>query len=408
MPISAALKEFKSVIRSLNWYLKRNKQYEAAQFDIWKKNNGTAEAAIKTALTNFKIDNLVEAVEEYFKYIDINSVELDVDDKYFLANFENLENFMINDTLCNLKKKHMVQEDIATCFQKMNLNLNVTIESLDGTEDEIEDWFDNFDRIGNSNGWSNEIKAFKIPCYLKETALLIWQNCSPTDKKDYNAIKQQILSKLAPTDSRELIFYSRVQKESETVIEFCLRLEKLARKAFGTINKDKEILRIFWDGLKIDIRKLTVSASPKNLQEALEIAQKAEKLLAGSREIKEISKISEVQVSSIKHRNSRKESRSPTHAERARHSSKSFSPYRNYKQERATTPYRRQDSPTRKCYNCGRIGHVARDCRTKKEENYNRISQQRSRRDKSRNTDVICYNCGKSGHISSYCNSKNY
>ena len=106
---------------------------------------------------------------------------------------------------------------------------------------------------------------------------------------------------------------------------------------------------------EIYIRKLTVSASPKNFQEALEIAQKAEKLLAGSREIKEISKISEVQVSSIKHRNSRKESRSPTHAERARHSSKSFSPYRNYKQERATTPYRRQDSPTRKCYNCERI-----------------------------------------------------
>jgi hypothetical protein len=85
---------------------------------------------------------------------------------------------MINEALSKLKAKHMVQEDISTCFQKMNLNLNVPIECLDGTEEEVEDWFDYFDRIGNSNGWSNEIKAFKIPCYPKDTALLIWQNCN--------------------------------------------------------------------------------------------------------------------------------------------------------------------------------------------------------------------------------------
>ena len=82
-------------------------------------------------------------------------------------------------------------------------------------------------------------------------------------------------------------------------------MEKLARKTFGAIKTDKEILRIFWDGLKIDIRKFTVSASPTNLQEALQTAQKAGNLLAGSRKIKEISTISEVQVSSIKHRNAR-------------------------------------------------------------------------------------------------------
>ena len=59
MPISAASKEFKTFIRSLN--LKRNKLYRAAQFDTLKKNNGADEAAIKTASTDFSIDTLVKS-----------------------------------------------------------------------------------------------------------------------------------------------------------------------------------------------------------------------------------------------------------------------------------------------------------------------------------------------------------
>jgi hypothetical protein len=47
------------------------------------------------------------------------------------------------------------------------------------------------------------------------------------------------------------LFYSRKQKEAETVIEFSLKLEKLARKAFGAANKEDDILKIFWEGLKV-------------------------------------------------------------------------------------------------------------------------------------------------------------
>ena len=149
MAIDTVLKEFKSVIRSLNWYLKRNKQYDTKNFDTWKKNNGTTATAITAALTDFSIDDLVTAVETYFNHVDTNSIELDHEEKYFLANFENLELFMINEVLRNIKQKQSVQEDITNIFQKINLNLNVTIENLDGSEDEIEDWFESFERIGN-------------------------------------------------------------------------------------------------------------------------------------------------------------------------------------------------------------------------------------------------------------------
>ena len=171
---------------------------------------------------------------------------------------------MINDTLFQLQKKLLIHSDeVATNFSKMNINVNINIDCLDGSEEDLDDWFDNFERIGNSNGWTNEIKAYKLPCYLKDTALLIWQSIGPVNRKDYNAIKSDIIKKLTPTESLEFAFYSRKQKPTESTIEYSLKLEKLARKAFGNVNKDNDILKIFWDGLKYEIRKLIITAKPK-------------------------------------------------------------------------------------------------------------------------------------------------
>ena len=186
MAIDTVIKEFKFVIRSMNWYLKRNKQYEADQLATWVKHNSNTNSTIKTAITNFTtLEHLVTAVESYFTHLETNKVDLDTDDKYFLSSFENLELFMINDTLCQLQKKLILQEEVVTNFNRMNINVNVTISDLDGTEEDLEDWFDNFDRKANSNGWTNEVKAFKLPCYLKDTTLLIWQN---SKEKHFNKI----------------------------------------------------------------------------------------------------------------------------------------------------------------------------------------------------------------------------
>jgi hypothetical protein len=45
--------EFRSVIRSLNWYLKRNKSYGNDQLINWQKTNAGYNTKITTALTDF-------------------------------------------------------------------------------------------------------------------------------------------------------------------------------------------------------------------------------------------------------------------------------------------------------------------------------------------------------------------
>ena len=105
--MNTVIAEFRSVIRSLNWHLKRNKSYGNDQLITWQKNNAGYNTKITAALTNFDEDHLIGAVETYFKHLDVSNIILETEDKYFLTNFENLELFMINEELIKLKAKYI-------------------------------------------------------------------------------------------------------------------------------------------------------------------------------------------------------------------------------------------------------------------------------------------------------------
>ncbi len=64
------------------------------------------------------------------------------------------------------------------------------------------------------------------------------------------------------------------------VVEYALRLEKLARKAFPNEKRERDILKVFWGGMNIDIRTTVISAYPKNIKDAVDMARKAKILLS--------------------------------------------------------------------------------------------------------------------------------
>jgi hypothetical protein len=163
-----------------------------------------------------------------------------------------MEIFMQEDQLAELADQHIPDKtlcNITTTMQKMNIDVKINIEKLEGNEEEeIDDWFDNFERIGNANGWTKEIKAIKLPCYLTDRALLVFQSAPLEKRQCYEDMKNLIKTRLtANFESHTQKFFNRTQKDAETVIEFALRLEKLSRKAFQNENREKYVLKVFWD-----------------------------------------------------------------------------------------------------------------------------------------------------------------
>jgi hypothetical protein len=245
-------------------------------------------------------------------------------------------------------------ESLITSLGSINLDGSINIEKLDGNEKDVVKWFESFERIARSNGWTDKVMALKLPCYLKNTALLVWQNEDPEVKDEYKEIKDMIVDKFKVDESIELSYFGRVQRDGESSTDYALTLEKLAKRAFPGINKEQDTLRIYCKGLRGKMRKWVLLSDPKTMKDAMDKAKKVEQYMK-EKEIQVVSKVKYEESSS-----------------------------RQYGRPRTQKSHR--NLPERiKCFKCGKDGHMTENCRFEK-------------------TLIKCYSCGQNGHIAAKCN----
>ena len=300
------LPRFKLLIKSINWYQARNPpiQFDETLFDRWIGKQPECNDEIIAAHEDFGFNTLVKHMENYFTSI-----------------------------------------DTANNYTDVELNFLKRI-------------FDNFERISASAGWKAAIKGIKLPTYLRESALLVWESLKTVDKTDYDVIKKEVLTMLKSTESLEDSFYRRKQKSSESVDDFVLKLTKLGRKALNKLSEcdqNAEILKRFKENLVPEIRKMLVSTDPSDLATATNLARKAEKILTEEGEEKKICTINGIKIKSRENSVERKqftnrrsdgydrsqrsdiedtirrESRNDMHYKQDRHRSRSYSS--NFKRE---------------------------------------------------------------------------
>ena len=398
------INNFRCLIKSINWFISRKQEFSNTKFTAWQTKYKTDHDAIKAVLTDFDASTLIKNLRIYFTYLDNNNLTFNNGDTQFLENFENSETFMQDETLERLKDKivpRKIEPDLSRLAEqvgRINLNVTLNIDNLEGNEEDLNDWFETYERISSSNAWTNDIRALKLPCYLKETALLVWQNMTDNDKTDYNKCKESILKSLGSDESFEQKFFERKQKDSESVTDFSLKLNKLAKKAFNNADKSQEILRVFWKGLKPNIKKLVLAVEPLSMTQAVETAKRAERYYCEEEKMIQTSEVKEsAQASAI---NSNRPSRSKESKQRykqQRFSSRSSSG-RSGSRERYRTSRRTPEINRRSygkewsrnavsCFKCGQEGHYANNC--------NNMQPIR-----------MCYKCRKPGHIAAKCYSK--
>ena len=382
--IAPIVKDFKCLLANLKWFIARGKDYGATNYNSWQTKHTTNKNDIVAVITDFKYETMPAAVERYFLYLEASNsfTTLDLE---FLRQFDCLEDFCDSETLRGLREKHLektisktsVPNDPTENLASMRIHTSVKIENLTGEEEDMEDWFENFERIGRASNWSDEVKALKLSTFLKDQALMAWQTIGDLDKNSYLKSKKMILDIIRPDEVKIEHFYNRNHKDSESILEYGLKLKKIAVRLFSTSSDlEKILLEKFWKGLKPEIKKIIFTSTPTTFEEALKLAQKAEKFLKESSITMEISEVN----SYAKKERSRSRSKSPVDE------------YRDIKGRSSTPAPTRTKSPEmRKCYNCGKNGHLARDCRNLK----GKYSKSHSAHK--------CYKCGSTKHLIATC-----
>ena len=240
-------------------------------------------------------------------------------------------------------------------------------------DEDSRSWFKRFEVCAAANGWDEAKKLLRLPTLLRGRAWAVFDSLGEADTDSYEHLKAALLRRLSPDTeedrlaARERLSVRRFRDGAESIDELARKLERLLDRASpGLLENVRDT----------ELRFHLINSLPEKVAFQLKLLPKVS--FADT-----ISKAREVcliynRADAAKLVNQVQDTVATTRLDRMEATLENLSA-----QLMALGTQRRDVT---QCHNCGKQGHLARNCRMRRPP-----------------TVPICFNCGKRGHLARNC-----
>jgi hypothetical protein len=261
-------------------------------------------------------------------------------------------------------------------------------------------WLRKFELCAKANDWKDTDMLKRLPTLLSGKAFAIFERLAAETKEDFKVLTKALTEAFGGDENGKhlamMAFRSRMRKPDEYIQVFAYNLEALLRRAMPNIEKgDRETLlkQQFVEGVSIELKRQLLQRPTLSYEETVTAGQQLD--LAG--QISSSQSVNEVNTSGGTNQTVVESPLVTQLMESVDILTRKVSELSQSVANVNAASVRNSPAGRRgPCYQCGRMGHIANECRSTS-GNGRRMNY------RQRQTENYCFVCGQMGHFAREC-----